>query len=211
MKKTILRIVMGVFVIACIIVGKQYVKKQEVVEENKKDMFWVEVASLDTLPKENAYTYQDLVDALTTRGYQGTKMNLKLNQQGEEDVWYVPIQLPQRTITSSKEEMNTSVKAIVGLTYEGERPTKMVSLMAAFYDTGNQDSVFAGDILYILEDSKSFFIHTAGDIYQKGKMQVTSDQFVEEGGHGHTNSTIIDGDHHFKNVSITDRYELHPF
>lgn len=209
--RKILILFLTIFIVNNVRMDLIQAKETQSFESQSEDLIWHDISELDSISKEDTYTYDELLNLLITNGYsykEAKKMmgKKKLSTRASTEIRYSLFRLKTYTyggLYKLQPRFNVGLEYTKGIS----APNRIVSLQAAHIYTGDgAQCVFTGKIFYKLEAGNSFYYNFYGDIYKKGNINWSIGATVGVGETGNVSATISNGSNFYRNVSEAGRY-----
>ncbi len=173
--------------------------------EKLENLTWHDFKDIESIEKEDTYTYTELVEYLTSAGFAEDEIKNLIGPRPKEtratEVRYGMFYLTNYTYSSI---YILEPRISVGLEYTvgQSSPNRIVEIGSPHIFTGKGAACkFAGTINYKLTAGNSFYYLFYGDLYKAGAVSATGGASVNIGPVGTISFEISSGDGYITNVS----------
>ncbi len=211
------KILLSVFAITVFLGGMiTYPTTISAAENKNNELIWHDISELDSLPAEEAYSYDELMNKLVTNGYSyqeakeimGEKPVLT-SSKAKSQIKYSLFRMNVYSYKSGFKTYKLQARFSIGLEYinNSASPTRIKYIQAPHIYTGDgAKCVFTGNIFYKLTAGNSFYYNFYGDVYKAGSIQWSAGATIGLGKSASVTATISNGDGFVRNVSEAETY-----
>lgn len=179
----------------------------------------LDISRLDTLPKEETYSIDEVIQIMENSGYtsnsiESFRMSLtpEIENYNRNNIYFQIFSMDRFSFESGGYRYNITPRVWVGLEYlPGQStPTRIVALRDAHVDTsvgyGNSRCEFRGQVSYNLTSGRSFQTVTYGDAYGYGVMNVTGSVQIGIGGFAIATINLGNPSNFLRTISFPSNY-----